>query len=414
MAVSNDAPLSESDIASLARGFHSWDPALIGQVWPVMHRLRGACPVFHSEVDNGFWVVAGYDEAKRVLQDSGTFSSHAASTVPAYPEGAALPSMPPIHTDPPRQGDFRRILNPFLSPAAIAKYEPVIRRIVRTLVSSFIDEGRCDFIGQLARPFPARMLYETMFGITDPAEVERCAAWTHKANYGRDDPDFADALRAWQCWILQLIADRRASGRSDDMLDALIFGTVEGEPITESDLLGVVMILILGGFGTTAEAGGWMMYALARDQALQDHLRRNPDEIAGSLDEFLRIEPPVINIYRICRRDAEVGGQRIHEGERVVVHLGSANRDPAVFTDPDMLDLGREANKHLTFGLGPHRCVGSHLARMNLRILFEEVLSRMERIELDRERPPTQLPTTAAWGLDSLPITFVVAAGPEH
>jgi cytochrome P450 len=273
------------------------------------------------------------------------------------------------------------------------------------LIDAFIEDGHCDLVAQLARLFPPRVLYRVMFGIDDDEEVERNQAWVHKMVFEPDAPDNLEAMTAWWSWINDFIAGRRAAPRREDMIDALLYGRVQGRALSDEEIGGAIRILILGGFDTTSNATASIMLRLAKDPALQCRLRKDPSLIPTIFDEILRLEPPVVSLPRLCTRDVVLGGQQIKKGEAVLMHFGAANRDPGEFDRPADFQVERPRNRHLSFGGGPHRCIGSNLARLNLRVVFEEILSRMDDIRVDDSYTPDHDPA-GSWGLASLPLTF--------
>ena len=405
------------DVEYFESHYQSRHPDLTDNMWEVVEHLRERCPVAHSDAkletrspEAGFWVLTRYEEVFKVLQDWKTFSSDA----DVRASFGKLPEMPgdhkpPITNDPPIQRDFRRLLNPFLSPQVVAGYESESRRIATELIDSFIEDGHCDLVSQLARPFPPSMFFQVLFGIEDDAERVRAMGFTRKYIWEPNAPDYLEAMAQYSAWIYEFAAARRAGPRRDDVIDALIHGEVEGRPLTEDEIAGSIRILINGGFGTTSDATTAVMFKLVEDPELQDRLRKDPSLIPTVFDEVMRLEPPVLALSRVCTRDVELGGKQLKAGDEVLIHLGAANRDPAEFDGPTEMDTDRPRNRHLSFGGGPHRCIGSNLARLNLRVVFEELLSRMDDIRITEGEAPRHAPAFTAWGLEYLPISFTPA-----
>jgi cytochrome P450 len=192
------------------------------------------------------------------------------------------------------------------------------------------------------------------------------------------------------------------------VVDAVIAASIDGRPITDDEIVGTVQLLILGGLETTAGALGLAMVRLCQDPRLQEKLRSDPGLIAGAVEESLRIDPSFVSVGRTAVRDAELAGQQVRAGDKVLIHWASANRDAGEFPGPDAFDLARERNRHLAFGAGPHRCVGSSLARMNMRVAFEELLRRLHDIRL---APGAEIRYHAGLTRSprSVPITFTTA-----
>jgi cytochrome P450 len=388
-------------------------PDLVAHMWEVVEHLQERCPVAHSDASTesggagqGMWVVTRYDDVLRVLQDWKTFSSDHRRLVEAETFSAGVGDTPPISTDPPLQRDFRRLMNPFLSPQAVAVHEPEIRGIVTELIDEFVETGRCDLVSQLAYLLPPRMLYRVVFGIGDEEQLQRTLGYTKRMTEAADPATHRDAASAWISWIDELIETRRAADRRVDLIDALLHGSVDGRPLTHEEISGAIRLLILGGFFTTTDAIGSAMLMLIEQPDLQERLRHNPTLIPGIFDETLRLEPPVISLFRVCTRDVELGSQQLHKGDAVLMHFGAANRDPGEFDDPKEFRVDRTPNRHLSFGGGPHRCIGSHVARLNLRIVFEEILSRLHGIRITEGDAPRLRPPSFARGLEYLPVSF--------
>jgi cytochrome P450 len=395
------------------------DPHLADHMWPVVQHMRATCPVAHSDArtesggaGRGMWVLTRYDDVMKVLQDWQTFSSDYEKLAEAETYSAGVGDTPPISTDPPRQRDFRRLLNPFLSPQALAVFEPQVRQIVTELIDDFIEDGHCDLAGQFAYLLPPRMLYRVLFGILDEERLQRTLAYNKKMTEADDPLERGQAAMAWMNWVDELIDERRASPSRSDVIDALLHGSVEGRPLTREEVSGAVRLLILGGFFTTNDAIGSAMMSLIDNPDLQENLRRDPTLIPKVFDETLRLEPPVVSLFRVCTRDVELRGRQLKKGDAVLVHFGAANRDPEEFDQPDSLCFGRTPNRHLSFGGGPHRCIGSNVARLNLRIVFEEILSRLHDIRITEGESPRFAPPNFSRGPEYLPISF--APGPRY
>jgi cytochrome P450 len=391
------------------------DPYLTDHMWEVVEHLQTTCPVARSDAprerggsSHGMWVMTKHDDVLTVLQDWQTFSSDHALHVEADVD-TGFGAMPPMFVDPPLQRDFRRLLNPFLSPAAIAAYEPEVRTIVTRLIDDFIQDGHCDLVGQFAKLEPPLAFYRVIFGIQDDFELQRTLDYL-KDIMATDPVQQAEAMTGWLAWITNFLQMRRELPRRPDLVDALLYGTVEGRSLTNDERSGVIRILVLGGFFTTNDAIGSTMLSLIERPELQDQLRQQPGLISKLVEEVLRLEPPVISLFRVCTRDVNVNGQRLKQGDAVLMHFGGANRDPEAFADPGDLDMARTSNRHLTFGGGPHRCIGSHLARLNLRVIFEEILSRMQDIRITSGDAPRRTPASMERGLEYLPISFT----PSH
>jgi len=384
---------------------HHWDPRAPGEAAlreSAIREMPVRYPVTKSDSHGGFWLVSGYHAASEVLHDWETFSNNPVRAFFGRP--AERPPMPPIDLDRPVQSEYRRLLDPVLTPKRIAGYEPGIRALVTELLDGFIEDGQCDFAGQFALQFPGRMLYSFLFGIDD-SDVMRVKTWTEQS---LDDP-FGPVGKAaqvnWNNWLHDLIRERRTAERRDDIIDALLYGQVEGRLLTEREIVGCLQVIILGGLGTTADVLDNTMIRLSADRELQQYLRENPGRL--DIDEFLRLDTPVPVSTRLCTRPTTLDGVELAPGDRVALFTAAAHRDPKEFPDPDALKLGRVPNRHLGFGAGPHRCLGSHVARLNFRIAMEEILSRVTDFWITPgDAPRRQEPQALTFSINYLPLSF--------
>jgi cytochrome P450 len=358
--------------------FDHLSPELAADLQPTLARMRAECPVAHSDRYNGFWVFTRYEDVLAIAQDWQTFSSAQGLTVPVAP--IAVRNLP-VELDPPLQRVFKRLINPWFTPAVVARWEDRTRTLVTRLIDEFASEGRCDFMAAFARPYPALSFFES--AINAPAgDIEKVAYMASKAG-APNDPDAAECWAGLSEWIRNFIEDRRRGTPRGDVVDAVIGAEIEGRPITDEEIIGTVQLLILGGLETTAGALGAMMIRFCQEPEVAGQLRRRPELIPAAVEELLRLDGPFISIARTATRATQVGGQDIQAGEKVIIYWASADRDGAQFEDPDRFDAARPSNRHLAFGAGPHRCAGSHLARMNLRVALEELLPRLRDLRLE-------------------------------
>lgn len=352
-------------------------PELAADLQATLDRMRRHCPVAHSDRYDGFWVFTRYEDVLAIAQDWQTFSSAQGLTVPVSP--IAVRNLP-VEIDPPLQRAFKRLINPYFTPAVVARWEEPTRDLVRHLIDGFGAAGRCDFMADFARPYPALSFFRS--AINAPAEDVEKVAYLASKSGTPNDPEAAACWAGLSEWIRTFVDARRSGPPLGDVVDAVIGADIEGRPITDEEVIGTVQLLILGGLETTAGALGAMMIRFCREPEVADRLRRDPDAIPAAVEELLRLDGPFISIARTVTRDTELGGQVLKAGEKVIIYWASASRDPAQFEHPDRFDPERAGNRHLAFGAGPHRCAGSHLARMNLRVALEELLPRLDDLRL--------------------------------
>jgi cytochrome P450 len=347
-----------------------------------MGRMRQLCPVARSEEHGGFWVVSSYEDALAVAQDWATYSSAHGLSVTANP--GVIRNLP-VEADPPEQYIFKRLVNPFFTPSAVAQWEQPTRDLVSELIDAFIEDGgsgsAVEFMDAFARPLPSRSFFQ--FAINAPAsDLDKVSYLASKSSTPKD-PQARECWLGLHQWVRDFIITRREQAPTGDVVDAVIAAQIDGRPITDDEIVGTVQLLILGGLETTAGALGHAIVRLCRQPELQEQLREHPELIADAVQEFLRIDPSFVSVGRTAVRDAQLAGCPVQSGDKVLIHWASANRDPREFADPDTFDLARERNRHLAFGAGPHRCVGSNLARMNMRVALEELLHRLNDIRID-------------------------------
>jgi cytochrome P450 len=396
------SPLSEE---WCAQHFDYREHELGQNLTSTLRTMRQGCPVAHSDVHGGYWVVTRYEDVLKVAQDWQTFSSALGISIPATE--MVLPAIPE-HLDPPEHRIYKRLINPYFTPAAVAPYEEPTRAIVTRLIDGFIESGTCDFQTAFARPFPGLAFFELALG-APPDEAERVNALSTAAQ------DFSNpgAKKLWGelvQWIKDFAQQRRSQPPRGDVVDAVLSADIDGRPITDEEVWGVIQLLILGGLDTTSGALGQFMIRFAEQPEIPALLRSQPELIPQAVEELLRLDSPFAGVGRTAAKDAELGGRTIKQGEKVMIYWASANHDDDEFADADDFDVARRSNRHLTFGAGPHRCAGSNLARLNLRIAVEELTARLVDIEIPAEAKPIEFHSIFSRAPLSVPITF--APGP--
>jgi len=379
--------LGEIDLTNLdlfARGEHH-------QAWRI---LRAEAPVFWHErrAGWGFWAVTRYDDALKVYHDAARYSSERGislqfSAVGAPEEQAGFGQMM-IMTDPPRHGKIRSLVNRRLTPREVAKFEPHIRAITTAVIDAVIEKGECDFVVDFAGKLPTAVICD-MMGI--PREYWDAMFALGNQSIGTDDPEYqqgrspAETGMAAQAQVFSLFSkwiDERRRAPREDLISALIHGDVDGAKLTDLEVLFNCFLLIIGGQETTRNATSGGILELINDRGQHARLKSEPALMPTAIEEFLRWTSPVTHIMRVAKADAELRGQRIRAGDKVVIWNGSVNRDEAVFPRPDVFDIARSPNDHLAFGHGEHFCIGANLARLEMRVMIEEVMARMPDLEL--------------------------------
>lgn len=358
---------------------------LADDFWPTLKDMRTTCPVLRSEVHGGFWVLTRYQDIWRVARDPESFvSSLGVSAVPR-PETAV--KTVPAHADPPFHRVLRNVLDPWFTPRKVRELEPFMREVASELIDGFVGRPSCEFMSEFAIQYPARIFFERILGLGGD-DIARVRGWSDQIMLAPHLAD--DALASFGDWAGALCAQRRDSAPRDDVIGALLTASYEGQPFTDDVLRGAIVNITLGGLETTAMALGTILHHVATDPGVAAFLQdpaRGSGRQAVAIEEFLRFETPLPSIGRVCAKDEMIDGHQLRKGDRVVLYYGSGNRDGAMFDRPDDLVLDRpiEQNRHMTFGSGPHRCLGSHLARLELGVALGEVLGRLRGIRLSHD-----------------------------
>jgi cytochrome P450 len=380
---------------------------------PTLARARRLCPIAHSDQYGGYWLATRYEDVLTIAQDWETWSNELGITVPHMgPSGGSggsggsdsqRPLILPVGIDPPLQRTFKRLINRYFTPAAVAPWEDDTRALVTRLIDGFAETGTCEFMEAFARPFPGLAFFD--LALHAPADdLDQVNAWATVAS-STHLPESRDGIMQLAMWIAEFVKRRREEGPRGDVVDAVMDADIDGRPITEAEAIGTIHLLILGGLETTAGVLGMAMQRFCEHPEIPELLRAHPELIPDAVEELLRLDGSFIAIGRTARHDTTLGGREVKAGERVIIYWASANRDEAEFTDPDDFDLTRAQNRHIAFGAGPHRCAGSNLARMNLRVALEELLHRLHDIRL-QPGADIQFHSTFNRAPLTVPITF--------
>ena len=385
--------------------FDHHSPEFAAAPWPILEDMRHQCPVAHSDAYGGFWVLTRYEDIRTVALDDETFSSSQSIVIPAK-QNASQPSIP-IEADPPMFQEYRRVMQPLFSPTAVDRLEPAIESFVTGCIDEFIEEGSCDFVHDLADPLPAlTTLHKLGLPLDDWA---RFAEPLHKTVFLRQGDPARAGVMEQLAWIRQVIVDavtdRRLHPR-DDMITYLVNASVAGRPIEAEEVVAMIVLTIQGGFDTTGSAIGNALLYLDADRDARQRLIDDPALIPSAVEELLRFEAPQFALARVATRDVEIGGQRIAAGDRILLVWASGNRDENVFSDPNEVVLDRFPNRHMTFGLGAHRCLGSTLARRQILVALRSVLRRMPDYEIRHAKVIRAQTIGVAYGSFSLPARF--------
>lgn len=387
------------DIAETTAHYDPFAMETAPQKYDVLAHARATCPVLEvhpgPDPNTPYYMITRYDDVRYVLEHPELFSSGGVAI-----SEAAVP-LPPLDSDPPLHPDLRKILNPLMSRKTLSRFESQMRAVARAAIEKFIDAGRFEFVGDFAIPLSAGVLSTIIFEDEDNERVAHVGAIA--ARIARTpSPEAFGELAAFAAQYIQL---RQASpGGADDILTALLNGSILGRPMAPEEVIGVVATLFLAGLDTTKGALSSIAARIATEPGLEDRVR-DPEWIRHDMDEFLRFESPVAIMGRTVLLEVELAGRSFVPGDRVIVNFASANRDEQHFEDPDRLRFDVPRSGLMSFGLGIHRCLGSHLARLQLQIGFDELLGAITRLRLDGDGPVVY-DTGMIHGPATLPLTF--------
>ena len=348
--------------------------------------LRGTCPIAHSDRWGGSWLPTRYEDVVAIAHEHETFTSQNVIVVPPPPQQFEGPyggvTAPPISSDPPDHLWQRRLILPTFSPQAVARYEQGTRDLCNTLIDAFIATGRADAAGDYAQQIPVRVI-AAMLGV--PLEMaDEFTSWVRGVlEVGLTNPKvrYENRLKIMTFFHGQ-VQDRKANPREDDLITELVNAEVDGHIVPEEYVIGVCNLMLVAGIDTTWSSIGSSLWHLAQHPEHRVQLRDNPDVWPQAIEELLRAYSPV-TMARIVGHDTEFQGCPMKTGDRVLMNFPGANRDPSVFENPDEVILDREHNRHVAFGAGIHRCAGSNLARLEMRVALQTWLARIPEFSLE-------------------------------
>ncbi len=370
---------------------------------PLLTWMREHAPVYWDDA-TGIWGIARYADVMQVSKDWETFCSGEGSR-----PDSSVPSM--INRDPPEHILRRRLISAGFTPRRVEDHEPFLRRKVNELIDGVCERGECDFVAELATPLPMYMIGALM-GLPE-ADHEKLLRWSDLFATGGEEvlEDVVPAVRDYADYIMAIVEERRG-GAGEDLVSLVVNADVDGERLSDTDLIFETMLVLVGGDETTRHVISGGLEALLRRPDERRRLEKDAALLPTAVEEMLRWVTPIQNMNRTATRDVVLGGQRIREGDRMLLLYPSANRDERVFPDPFRFDVGRTPNDHVAFGgFGRHHCLGAQLARLELRVLFEELFARLPDVAL--ADPEVELPRRRGnfvLGLESMPVRFTPAA----
>lgn len=375
---------------------------------PVWETFETRPPVFYAPARHagarwpGSWVCTRYEDVREVFQNTDRYSSGA-----IFPFltmiGESFRALPP-QADPPEHDKYRILLNPWFSPKAVAQIDRTIETVVGRLIDGFADKGECDVSYDFGRIYPVKVFMGLM-GFPEE-RFEDFLSWGYAMLHDMSDLERMKwGTRSGLAYLRSFVEEVRKTP-ADNLTSRIVHGEVEGRPLTDDEIMGIVFFLWVGGLDTVAATSSLMFRQLALDPQLQQRLRDQPETHADAVEEFLRMNPTV-NSARQAKVDHELHGVQVKAGDMVSCLVATANYDPAEFEDARSFRLDRSSNRHLTFIAGPHRCLGSNLARRELRIALSEFLRRIPPFRLKPGADRTVTPGLVA--VKHLPLVWDAA-----
>jgi cholest-4-en-3-one 26-monooxygenase len=370
---------------------------------PHFHWLREHAPIYRDETA-GVWGVARYDDVMAVSRDPETFCSRHSSR----PDSPPIPSM--INLDDPLHKRRRNLVNRGFTPRRVADHEPRIRAVCAELIERVIDRGACDFVRDLAAPLPMIVIGD-LLGV-EAEDHDLLLRWSDDmicALSVSAPPELlqraSDAFSEYSDYHRRVVADRRARPR-DDLLSVVVHAEIDGERLSDEDVLQESLLILVGGDETTRHVLSGGMEQLIRHPDLRRALASDLTGVPLAVEEMLRWVTPIQNMNRTATRDVTLHGECIREGDKLLLLYPSANRDRRRFRDPDVFDPARTPNDHVAFGFGAHYCLGASLARLELRVFFEEVLLRLPEVELATDAPLPRRASNFIVGIETMPVVW--------
>jgi cytochrome P450 len=372
-----------------------------------LDELRGHGPTFQL-AEPGHYIYTQYEQILEIAQERGPFSNQMVDPATGEPLGFELV---PQTMDGDIHAKWRKVLGRYFSPGRAERLSPTIRARAIELIESFADRGHCDFMTEFAQRYPTAIFLGFMGLPLD--RLDDFMEWEHRILHPRAasaEEAMAEMYQA-QTEVTAYLAEQLAAVRAtpveergDDLMSEALTWQIDGEPLSDKDLLSFYLLMFEAGLDTVTAELGWCFLHLATHPADRDRIVSDPDIIEKAVEELLRVYP-MVNIGRLVVEDTNVGGLPLKKGDRVMLSLPSAGRDETIYPDATKVDFDRENVSHLTFGAGPHRCLGSHLARHELAVALEEFHKRIPNYRVDENATIAET-HNAMFGLINLPLVW--------
>ncbi len=371
------------------------DPAYNQNAPQIWDQLRSGCPVAHTDRYGGAWLPVTHADVSAVARDTDHFSSEGAVLSNKPPRDqwismAPIGGAPPITSDPPFHADARRLLLPAFSPQVVAEWEPEIRRLCNELIDNMGDIETVDAAVQYAQNIPVYVIARMLGLPLEDSDYFRETVHMVLEEIGAEFGERQGAFEKLDAYLGMHVRDHIENPK-DDLIGFLLNAKIYDQPLSPEHVVGTIILLMVAGIDTTWSSIGSSIWHLAQHPSDLQRMVSEPELLPTAIEELLRMYAPV-TMARIVSQDAEIGGCPVKAGDSVLLPFPAANRDPEVFPDADKVVIDREENRHVAFGLGIHRCLGSNLARLELRVAVEVFIQRFPKFELPN-------PSAVTWSL---------------
>ena len=374
-----------------------------GDPFPDFAWMRREAPAYFDE-RGGVWGISRHADIKEISKDPDTYSNAGG----IRPDADAFPMM--IDTDAPEHVRRRRLVSEGFTPGRIKEAEPGIRAICDSIIDKVCESGSADFVRDIAAPLPMIVIGD-LLGVA-PEDRDDLLRWSDDMlkSLGSPDPSATDlaavAALEYATYITDVIEQRRRDGQSDDLIGTLVHAEIDGDRLEQESLIYESLLILIGGDETTRHVISGGMYELLRHPDQLQALRDDRSLMTTAVEEMLRWVTPIKNMARTMTRDVELHGQTLLEGQKLLLLYPSANRDEQVFEDPEEFDITRSPNDHVAFGFGSHFCLGNRLARLELSVMFDQLLDRLPDLALAEEGEPPRRPANFVSGFETMPVVF--------
>ncbi len=363
--------------------YDPYSPELLADPYPVYRELRDNAPVCYNE-EHDFWTLSRFADVLQALKQPRLYSSAQGIAVGMTSEMSNTFEAV-ITMDPPRHTQMRALVNRAFTPRRIAALEPRILEVATALIDDCIEKGSCDLVGDFAAPLPTIVIAELLGVPSEDQKMfkERSNALVNQRGRPGEvpDPERMAPVMELVLYLNQVYDERREQPR-DDLMSALLAAEVDGQKLTQSELTGFALLLLIAGNETTTNLLGNGIQLMHDYPDQRTRLAANPGALPDAIEEFLRYESPIPGLARTLTEDLDFRGHAFRKGQKVMLLYGAANRDERQFEAPDVLDTSKPPTQHLAFGFGAHFCLGASLARLEARIGFEQLLSRLPDYKL--------------------------------